>query len=890
MRVRAIAALLSFVGPASIAYADVSLTDEQVYARALRYSARTPSQGVIAGLAAGQVPRLIDASGLEWFINDEVTYATTSSAVGAASDAAFVGPVEATTAGGGSELSVLADAFDGYNGLLVSVAGAAAVSYNQAGPAASDCNGRQILTPARTIGGLTVSRKIYVPANDGFARWLNLVSNPTGAPVAVTLQMVSDLGSDAGTTIGTTSSGDAVVDATDDWVTTYEAFVGTSSPSPRLAHVLQSTRRHGTPLVGVVREWRRHSGLVLQFLGARRRHRGHSELRGRARLTGQRGGEGGAACGAAAPASACLTSADLQSLSNMVPGIIPNGPAPTGPASITITSPTANPTYTATTPFVSIGGLAGPASLTQVSWSSNRGFSGTAQGLSEWAIPSAAVLPGVNVFTVTAQYAVGLPLTDTITITSGALQYQLPEGATGSFFSTDLLIANPNATEVEAGVRFLKPDGTSVALPSQTLPPHSRLTIPIDSVAGLEAFSGISSIVTSSSGAPLIVERSMFWDATSYGSHGSAAGEGAATQFLFSEGSQGFFDTFLLLANASETTAANVTVQFLPELGLVVTRTYEVPPNTRLTVYAGGIPEIVNTSFSTRVQSDLPIVAERAMYFGTPLFSGGHNSIGVPLPATRWFFGEGATGSFFNTFFLLGNTSSRAANVEMTYRLLSGASVVVNRVVPAFSRLTINAATEHASLADASFALEIKSDEPVAAERSMYWSLASGAWYEGHNATGVNEPGLRWGLAEGRVGTDRDFQTYILIGNTTMEEASVRVTFLRVGGGTVSKIYPLAASSRFNLHVNSMVPELSTRSSAPSSRSSTAVRSSSSGRSTARAAARCSPPAPTRRPCVFLEATVAVVADAAFGSAQVGRRDSRRVAGPSANQKKARAV
>jgi hypothetical protein len=196
------------------------------------------------------------------------------------------------------------------------------------------------------------------------------------------------------------------------------------------------------------------------------------------------------------------------------------------------------------------------------------------------------------------------------------------------------------------------------------------------------------------------------------------------------------------------------------------------------------------------------------MYFGTPLFAGGHNSPGVPLPATRWFFGEGATGSFFNTFFLLGNTSSRAANVQMAYKLLSGDSVVVNHVVPAFGRLTINAATEHASLADTLFALEITSDEPLVAERSMYWSLASGAWYEGHNATGVNEPARKWGLAEGRVGMDRGFQTYILIGNTTAEDSTVRVTFLRVGGGTVTKDYSVAANSRFNLSVNAMVPEL----------------------------------------------------------------------------------
>jgi hypothetical protein len=249
-------------------------------------------------------------------------------------------------------------------------------------------------------------------------------------------------------------------------------------------------------------------------------------------------------------------------------------------------------------------------------------------------------------------------------------------------------------------------------------------------------------------------------------------------------------------------------MQFLPESGLVVTRNYDVRPSARLNVYAGGIPELVNKSFSIRVESDVPIIAERAMYFGSPLFSGGHNSVGVPLPATRWFFGEGATGSFFNTFFLLGNTSSRQATVQMTYRLTSGPPVVINRVVPAFSRLTVDAATQDAALADASFALEVTSDEPIIAERSMYWSIASGAWYEAHNATGVNEPGLKWGLAEGRVGMARDFQTYILVGNTTAEETTVRATFLRVGGGTVSKQYVVAPNSRFNIHVNSMVPEL----------------------------------------------------------------------------------
>ena len=88
--------MLLLVGVARVASADVSLTDQQVFVSA------AAATRVTAGLAAGQVPRLIDATGLEWFINDEVTYATTSSAVGAASDAAFVAAVEATTAAGGT--------------------------------------------------------------------------------------------------------------------------------------------------------------------------------------------------------------------------------------------------------------------------------------------------------------------------------------------------------------------------------------------------------------------------------------------------------------------------------------------------------------------------------------------------------------------------------------------------------------------------------------------------------------------------------------------------------------------------------------------------------------------------------------------------------------------
>src|SRR6266545_98356 len=352
--------VLTLVGTAAVARADITLTDQQSFAS----RAQGASGPVTAApLAAGQVPRLIDSTGLEWFINDEVTYATTSSSVGAASDAVFVGAVEATTAAGGTELSVLADAFDGYNALRVSVDGAAAVAYNQLGAATSDCNGRQIIEPALAVGGVSVTRKIFVPSNDGFARWLNVVTNPSGTAHTVTLTILNDLGSDAKTKIWATSSGDAVATANDDWVASYEDFTVGSSRTPRLAHVLQSTGAairlaslsfvdgNDKPNWSYTFQVPAGGTIVIGNFAAGLASRADAALK--------------AAQLAAVPASAtvCMTTAESQGLLNFVPGIIPSGPSPTGPASITITSPTTSPTYTATAPFISIGGEAGASRL-----------------------------------------------------------------------------------------------------------------------------------------------------------------------------------------------------------------------------------------------------------------------------------------------------------------------------------------------------------------------------------------------------------------------------------------------------------------------------------------------------------------------------------------------
>lgn len=794
-----IASLLIAGGAANVVYADVSLTDQQTF--------------VSARLAEGQVPRLIDATGLEWFINDEVTYATASSAVGAASDAAFVAAVEASTALGGTELSVLADAFDGYNALRVSVNGLTPVMFNQTGGATSDCNGRQIITSS-TIQGLEITRKIYVPGGDGFARWLNIVRNTGALNANVNLTMLSNLGSDARTKIWSTSNGDKLVTAQDSWVTSFEDFVKGSSRAPRLAHVLQSPNAD-IPLSAVTfvdgndqATWSYafslepgHTAVIWNFAAG---------------LANRQDATQKAAQLAALPpaALACTTGDERAAPSNVAPGALPSGPEPTGPGAIQITYPTTEENFGASTPFVSIGGTAGPARLSRVVWSNSRGPNGVAQGLSDWAIPSAALLPGNNVFTVTAEYE-GLPsFSDTITVNLAATAYIVPEGSTGAFFSTDLLIANPTEAPVEANVRLLPEAGGAISLGDRLLPAMSRTTIKVDNEPGLASLGAFSSVVTSLTGAPLVVEQSTFWDDTSYGSHGASAIEGARTRFLFSEGSQGFFETFLLLANPNGV-PTDVTVSFLREGNLPLSKPFTLAPESRTSVSAASIPELANSSFSIVVDANLPIVAERSMYFGRPdvgtrTFEGGHDSPGVSLATTEWNFAEGASGTFFDTFYLLGNAGTRDAHVTFKYQLPGGGTVTTNHIVPAFGRLTINAATDSPQLAATAFSLAMVSTEPITAERSMYWGrTAATPWIEAHNVFGVNQPGTRWGLAEGRSGGDRAFQTFILIGNSSNASSDVRVTFLRPGGAApIEKQYFIPANSRFNVDVNGMVPEL----------------------------------------------------------------------------------
>lgn len=90
----------------------------------------------------------------------------------------------------------------------------------------------------------------------------------------------------------------------------------------------------------------------------------------------------------------------------------------TTPPTVTITSPTAEPTHSTNSAAISIAGTASDdAGLVSLAWSNNRGGAGMCTGTSSWDATAIALKVGVNVITVTATDSSGNTGTDTLAVT-----------------------------------------------------------------------------------------------------------------------------------------------------------------------------------------------------------------------------------------------------------------------------------------------------------------------------------------------------------------------------------------------------------------------------------------------------------------------------------------
>lgn len=398
----------------------------------------------------------------------------------------------------------------------------------------------------------------------------------------------------------------------------------------------------------------------------------------------------------------------------------------------------------------------------------------------------------------------------------GAFTRYLAEGASSSFFDTSIALLNSSpSSPAHVLLRWLANDG-EVTRHILTVPPNARATVPVGDVLGYHV-PAFSTIIESD--VPLAVDRTMRWGGGGGGGAHSEIGlQTPAVEWFFAEGAtHSGFSLFYLLQNPSEE-AARVEVSYLrPAPAAPLVRRYVLGPLSRLTIWVNQEDaRLAATDVSAAITSDVPILAERAMYLsvGHVQLAAGHDSAGVTVPQTRWFLAEGATGTYFDLFYLIANPSGRDTRVVVTYLLPDGRTVTRTYPVPAQSRFTVWVDQEDAVLANTALSAVLASvdDVPIVVERAMWWPGPSPAnWYEGHNSAGATETGTKWALADGEQGGDWDAETFVLVANTGEQPGRATIT-LHFGNGTTStRTIDMAASSRTNVMIGAAFPEAAGR-------------------------------------------------------------------------------
>jgi subtilisin family serine protease len=291
--------------------------------------------------------------------------------------------------------------------------------------------------------------------------------------------------------------------------------------------------------------------------------------------------------------------------------------------------------------------------------------------------------------------------------------WYLAEGSTVPPFETWVLLMNPNPVPSVVQMHFLREDG-SVVDHSELVPAMGRKSVFVNT---LFTAAGFASQISADQ--PIVVERAMYFDNDQGGHDTLATASPATTWYLAAGASRGGFDTWLLVENPGNA-PATVKVSFITDVGAVVTQPLFVLPHSRDSLYTD--PLVPDAAYGMRVDSDQPIVAERAVYFDNG--RAGYDSAAVAAPATEWFLPEGSTTGSFEEQLAILNPQNQPVNVQVEYRPEEGDAPPPQRFgVAPMSRLTLDV---NAQAPDTNVAMHVTSDKPIVVERVSYFARANG--------------------------------------------------------------------------------------------------------------------------------------------------------------------
>ncbi|MCJ7653582.1 MAG: DUF5719 family protein, partial [Actinobacteria bacterium] len=300
-----------------------------------------------------------------------------------------------------------------------------------------------------------------------------------------------------------------------------------------------------------------------------------------------------------------------------------------------------------------------------------------------------------------------------------------------------------------------------------------------------------STKVECTDGKTIAADRTMSWTgpgAASPEAHSSIGLTSPEKTWYLAEGSSDWgFECWLLIQNPNNQ-EATCTVTYMIEGSGPQTVIKKVPASSRATFNMAN--DIGAKDASIKVEADIPVIPERAMYRNNR--REGHDSIGTTTPATDYYLAEGTTAWGFTTYVLVQNPNETAANVQLVYMTPSGPVYPPAFSMPANSRKTIRV---NDVLPGKDLSTQVHADKPIIAERAMYWGADKPLGEACHDSIGMAEPHTTFYLPDGQTTEGRE--TWTLVQNPTDTDVSVEISYLTPDGkGDVVKTETIPASSR----------------------------------------------------------------------------------------------
>ncbi|MDD5747901.1 MAG: DUF5719 family protein [Actinomycetota bacterium] len=204
--------------------------------------------------------------------------------------------------------------------------------------------------------------------------------------------------------------------------------------------------------------------------------------------------------------------------------------------------------------------------------------------------------------------------------TQPSQSWYLAEGATSSGFDEWVLLQNPCDSDAQIELSCMTPEGTAFE-GSFTLSSGSRYSVHVN-----EVVPGRDVSVRVSSSVGVIVERAMYWNnGTGKAGHACCGISQPRETCFLAEGSTAWgFEEWVLVMNPNDEQAM-VTIEYHTSNGPVPRESILLAPFSRTTIFVN--KDVPMVDVSTEVIADIPIIAERAMYWNSR--GGGHASTGL---------------------------------------------------------------------------------------------------------------------------------------------------------------------------------------------------------------------------------------------------------------------